>query len=163
MNILGVDPGTKVVGAGIIKVSSAPNYVFHDSLFLGKIKGHSEKLVEVFNFLTNLIRNYSINVIALEKAYYGKDYHASELLNQVRGVVFLLAGLNKIDIYEYPPAKVKKTVTGDGRADKASVSKVVELTLSRKIQGSSDATDALAIALCHYYITKEMEKYAGLS
>ena len=156
MRVLGVDPGTNLIGFGVIEGrSKIPSYVYHSVVDLRKIKRNSQKLTRVFKEINWFIDNYKVDVVALEKAYGGKDYHASDLLNQVRGVIILAAGLNNISVYEYPPAKVKKIVTGNGRAEKFEVAKVLEYTLSVKLGGKYDATDALAIALTHFYICGE--------
>ncbi len=160
MRILGVDPGTRFLGIGIVEGrSSGLLYIWHEVLNLDNVKDNKEKLVKVFNKITDLIKHYDIDTISLEKAYIGKDYHASELLNQVRGVILLSAGLSKIPVFEYPPAKVKKIVTGDGRAEKSVVAKILELTFSMNFESRYDATDALALAVCHFYISKTEERY----
>ena len=164
MRILGVDPGTRFLGIGVVEGrDSGLSYIWHEVLNLSRIKDGKEKLVAVFNRVGELVSGFGIDVIALEKAYSGKDYHASELLNQVRGVVLLVAGLKGIQVYEYPPAKVKRVVVGNGRAEKSEVAKVLELTFSISIQDRFDATDALALALCHYYVSRERERYDRFS
>ena len=156
MRVLGVDPGTNLIGFGVIEGrNKIPSYIYHSVVDLRRIKENSQKLTRAFKEINWLIDNYNIDVISLEKAYGGKDYHASDLLNQVRGVIILAAGLNNISVYEYPPAKVKKIITGNGRAEKFEVAKVLEYTLSVKLGGKYDATDALAIALTHFYICGE--------
>ena len=155
MRILGIDPGTKIVGLGIIEIrDKKAYYIHHSSLDLRREKDSNKKLVEVFKKVSEIINQYNINEISLEKAYRGKDYHASELLNQVRGIILLIGGLKNIPVYEYPPAKVKRVVTGNGRAEKFEVARIVEYTLSQKLEGAYDSTDALALALCRYYTSR---------
>ncbi len=156
MRILGIDPGTKIVGLGIIEVKDGKiSYVHHSSLDLRREKDSRKKLVQVFRKVSEIVTQYRIDEISLEKAYSGKDYHASELLNQVRGIILLIGGLKNIPVFEYPPAKVKRIVTGNGRAEKFEVARIVEYTLSQKLDGTHDSTDALALALCRYYVSKE--------
>jgi len=157
MIILGIDPGTQILGIGIIKAEkNSPVYKFNKDLILKKIKDRRIKFTTIFNEINNIIDEYSIDEISLEKAFTDKDYHASEMLNQVRGIIWLISGLRNIPLSEYAPAKVKKILTGNGRADKISVQKIVELTINKTFTGTTDSIDALAIALCHYYLSNKL-------
>ena len=154
MVILGIDPGTQILGIGIIKSENGVvTYLYNDDLYLKKIKNREEKYKTLFDEIKKVIELYSIDAIALEKAFTDKDYHASEMLNQVRGIIWLISGITQIKLFEYAPAKVKKILTGNGRADKLTVKKIVELTLKKEFGKTSDSIDALAIALCHHYLT----------
>ena len=157
MNILGIDPGTQILGIGIIKSEkNQPVYLFNKDLILKKIKDRGTKFTVIFNEINNIIDEYSVNEISLEKAFTDKDYHASEMLNQVRGIIWLISGLRNIPLSEYAPAKVKKILTGNGRADKITVQKIVELTINKRFTKTTDSIDALAIALTHYYLTQKL-------
>ncbi len=161
MVILGIDPGSRFLGLGIVGDSGGGlNYLWHDTLNISRVRETKDKLVAVYRSVLKAVEDFHVDVIAVEKAYGGKDYHASELLNQVRGIVMLVAGLSGVDVFEYPPAKVKKIVTGNGRAEKGEVAKILELTFSMEFgKDRYDATDALAIAVCHYYVSRERNRY----
>ncbi|MCB0415179.1 MAG: crossover junction endodeoxyribonuclease RuvC [Bdellovibrionales bacterium] len=149
--ILGIDPGSQVAGYGIIQVHSnnIPVHKTHGCIRLAKSMTFSEKLAQIYKELSHLIRDYQVNEIVIEKAFLGKNVDSALKLGQVRGVCLLVAGQNNLPVYEYAPASIKKKVTGAGNADKEHVRLVVLRQLGIQSEAALDATDALAMALCH--------------
>jgi len=150
MVILGIDPGTRIIGYGIIKKERNTLR----ALDFGVIKTTPEKtagenLEETFTQLKKLIQTYKPEVIGLEKLFYFKNKKTVISVAEARGVILLASSLDNIPTQEYTPLEVKIAVTGYGRADKKQVQKMVPYIL--ELEGpleSDDAADALAVAVC---------------
>lgn len=156
MRVLGIDPGTMVTGFGIVDN-------IRDKLFLvdyGTIEGKRknsfpDRLKMMFDGLTKAIEEYKPEQIALESAFYGKSVKAAIKIGEARGVAILCAAVERIPLFEYAPTEVKRAVTGSGNAQKGQVSKMVRVLLNlSEIPEKYDATDALAIAVCHCHRMK---------
>lgn len=150
---MGIDPGTSVMGYGVIKISG--NNI--ETLALGvvmlnKLKDHTEKLRNIFLRTSRLIENYLPDEMAVEAPFFGKNVQSMLKLGRAQGVV-MAAGLSRdIPIVEYSPRKIKQAITGNGNASKEQVAAMLESTLMTKIEVKyMDATDGLAVALCHHY------------
>ncbi len=156
MRVLGIDPGTMVTGFGIVddirgKLSSVS---------FGTIEGKRkdsfpDRLKMMFDGLNNAIEKYKPDQIALESAFYGKSVKAAIKIGEARGVAIVCAALADIPLFEYAPTEIKRAVVGVGNAQKVQVSKMVKILLSlSEIPEKYDATDALAIAICHCHRMK---------
>jgi len=156
MRVLGIDPGTMVTGFGIVddirgKLSSVS---------FGTIEGKRkdsfpDRLKMMFDGLNKAIDDYKPEQIALESAFYGKNVKAAIKIGEARGVAILCAALAGIPLFEYAPTEVKRAVVGIGNAQKMQVSKMVKVILSLSdVPEKYDATDALAIAICHCHRMK---------
>ncbi|HAD96597.1 MAG TPA: crossover junction endodeoxyribonuclease RuvC [Cryomorphaceae bacterium] len=151
--ILGVDPGTNILGYGIIKVSGKKVEVLTlDVIMLNKIPDHAVKLKAIFEKVSNLIEQYLPDEMAVEAPFFGKNVQSMLKLGRAQGVI-MAAGLNRgIPIQEYSPRKIKQSITGKGGASKEQVAGMLESILNTKIEHRyMDATDGLAVALCHHY------------
>tara|TARA_R110002072_G_scaffold169672_9_gene323252 strand:- start:1221 stop:1775 length:555 start_codon:yes stop_codon:yes gene_type:complete len=151
--ILGIDPGTNILGYGIIKITGKEiSTLSFGVIMLDKIEGHTLKLKSIFEKTSSLIERYLPDEMAVEAPFFGKNVQSMLKLGRAQGVV-MAAALNKnISIEEYAPRKVKQSVTGNGNASKEQVAGMVENILKTKIESKyMDATDGLAVALCHHY------------
>lgn len=157
LRILGIDPGSRLTGYGIIElVGSSMRVITHGTLKLSSTSGRSTvpletRLLLIFQGLTDLIQKHQPQVMAIEKVFFAKNAVSALKLGQARGVA-ILSGVNQgLEIHEYSPNEVKSMVTGQGHADKNQVAKMVQLLTGQKDFESSDASDGLALALCHAY------------
>ena len=153
--ILGIDPGTNLLGFGIIRVTGRKaEYVDMGVLDLRKDKDPYDKLKAIYDCITEVCKNYQPDEMALESPFYGKNAQVILKLGRAQGAA-MMAGLQYgIKVYEYAPRKAKEAIVGNGAASKEQVQLMLEKTLNVTLESKHlDATDALAIALCHHYQT----------
>ena len=151
--ILGVDPGTNVMGYGLIKCTGQKIEIIQFGVIhLSKYKNHAIKLQKIFERISALITEYMPDEVALEAPFFGKNVQAMLKLGRAQGVA-MAAALNKdIPINEYAPRKIKQAVTGNGNASKEQVAAMLKSILKfEEIPKLLDATDALAVAVCHHF------------
>ncbi|MEQ9229037.1 MAG: crossover junction endodeoxyribonuclease RuvC [Cyclobacteriaceae bacterium] len=151
--ILGIDPGTTVMGYGVIKISGA-NYELlqFGVIHLSKYKEHELKLKKIFDRVLGIIDDYHPDEIALEAPFFGKNVQSMLKLGRAQGVAMAAALSREIPITEYAPKKVKMSVTGNGNASKEQVAAMLKTLLKfDEAPKLLDATDALAVAMCHHF------------
>lgn len=151
--ILGIDPGTNILGFGIINVDSkGPHYVDMGVFDLRKIKDPFEKLANIFAGVTELIEEHHPDELAVESPFYGKNAQVILKLGRAQGAALTAAVMKGIPVAEYAPRKAKIAICGNGAASKEQVALMIQKTLKVDLDPKFlDATDALAIALCHHY------------
>lgn len=151
--ILGIDPGTTIMGFGLIKViSKQMQFMQLNELHLKKYEDHYTKLKIIFDRTVELIDTYHPDEIAIEAPFFGKNVQSMLKLGRAQGVA-MAAGLSRqIPITEYSPKKIKMAITGNGNASKEQVAKMLQSTLKLKeLPKNLDSTDGLAAAVCHFY------------
>ena len=151
--ILGVDPGTTIMGFGLIAITQkSMRLIQMNELHLKKYDNHFLKLHHIFNRTIELIDEYHPDEMALEAPFFGKNVQSMLKLGRAQGVA-MAAGLSReISITEYSPKKIKMAITGNGNASKEQVAKMLQQLLNIKtLPKNLDATDGLAAAVCHYY------------
>ena len=151
--ILGIDPGTTIMGFGLIKVvGKKMEFIQMNELLLKKYDDHYLKLKLIFERTVELIDTYHPDEIAIEAPFFGKNVQSMLKLGRAQGVA-MAAGLSReIPITEYLPKKIKMAITGNGNASKEQVAKMLKSLLGLKILPKNlDATDGLAAAVCHFY------------
>lgn len=153
--ILGIDPGTIVMGYGLITVKGSEVSLLELGVLKpGKIKDSYKKLQLIFNTVSGLITKYQPTDFAIEAPFFGKNVQSMLKLGRAQGVAIAAAMRHGLEVTEYSPKKVKQSVTGNGNADKEQVRKMLQTLLSFKENPKQyDATDALAVALCHHFQT----------
>ncbi|MDY0279580.1 MAG: crossover junction endodeoxyribonuclease RuvC [Salinivirgaceae bacterium] len=151
--ILGIDPGTTIMGYGIIDASHSQLKVISLGVIdLRKLKDHYMKLSHIYDRTKMLIEQYLPDEVALEAPFYGKNVQSMLKLGRAQGVAMAAALRFKIPIYEYAPLKVKLSITGSGSASKEQVSgMLMKMFNIETVPSFLDATDGLAVAVCHYY------------
>ena len=151
--ILGIDPGTNILGYGVISVDSkGPHYVDMGIFDLRKIKDPFEKLANIFAGVGELIEEHKPDHLAVESPFYGKNAQVILKLGRAQGAALTAAVMRGIPVAEYAPRKAKIAICGNGAASKEQVSMMIQKTLKMDLDPKYlDATDALAIALCHHY------------
>ena len=149
MRIVGVDPGLRNMGWGVIEVNGSRMYHLANGICYSKGTELAARLLSLYEQLSAVVAEWQPTVAAVEQTFVNKDAVATLKLGQARAVALLVPAKAGLDVAEYAPNKVKKTIVGVGHADKAQIYHMVRLQLSGvKIMGA-DAADALAIALCH--------------
>ncbi len=151
--ILGLDPGTTVMGYGIVIIrGQAMELMQFGVIHLSKYEGHELKLKKIFERVISLLDEYKPDEVALEAPFFGKNVQSMLKLGRAQGVAMAAALSREIPIVEYAPKKVKQAVTGNGNASKEQVAKMLMTLLKiRELPKLLDATDALAVALCHHF------------
>ena len=153
MIILGIDPGTTIMGFGIIRVLRREmEFVQMNELMLTKYRAPFTKLNLIFDRTVELIDTYHPDEIAIEAPFYGKNVQSMLKLGRAQGVA-MAAGLSRqVPITEYLPKKIKMAITGNGNASKEQVARMLQTTLGlRSLPKNLDCTDGLAAAVCHFY------------
>lgn len=150
---MGVDPGTQVMGYGIISVVSQKiELLQYGVIKLSKYSTHELKLKKIFERIIQLIEEYMPDEMAIEDAFYGKNPQSMLKLGRAQGVTMAAALSRNIPIVEYSPKKVKQSVTGNGNASKEQVAFILEKIMQQTLnQEFMDATDGIAIAVCHHF------------
>ena len=151
--ILGIDPGTTIMGFGLIRVEGKKmQFMQLNELQLHKYKDHYVKLRHIFERTVHLIDTYHPDEIAIEAPFFGKNVQSMLKLGRAQGVA-MAAGLSRqVPITEYSPKKIKMAITGNGNASKEQVAKMLQSLLSLKeLPKNLDSTDGLAAAVCHFY------------
>ncbi len=151
--ILGIDPGTNILGYGVISVDSkGPHYVTMGVFDLRKIKDPFEKLANIFSGVNELIEEYGPDELAVESPFYGKNVQVVLKLGRAQGAAITAAIMHGVPVAEYAPRKAKIAICGNGAASKEQVAMMIQKTLKVDLDPKHlDATDALALALCHHY------------
>tara|TARA_Y100000991_G_C21913662_1_gene323450 strand:- start:262 stop:816 length:555 start_codon:yes stop_codon:yes gene_type:complete len=151
--ILGIDPGTTIMGFGLIKTTKKEMELIQlNELQLKKYDNHFLKLKKIFSRTLELIDEFHPDEIAIEAPFFGKNVQSMLKLGRAQGVA-MAAGLSReVSITEYSPKKIKMAITGNGNASKEQVAKMLQKLLKIKtLPKNLDATDGLAAAVCHYY------------
>jgi crossover junction endodeoxyribonuclease RuvC len=151
--ILGLDPGTNIMGYGLITVQKPKLSLMQFGVInLSKYEGHELRLKKIFERVLSLIDEYHPDEVALEAPFFGKNVQSMLKLGRAQGVAMSAALSRDIPIVEYAPKKVKQSVTGNGNASKEQVAKMLMMLFNiKELPKLLDATDALAVALCHHY------------
>lgn len=150
MLVLGIDPGSRVTGYGVV-TQHRGRYRFIDA---GVVKTRPKnpvptRLATIHAGLREVLERHKPDEVSIESIFRHKSSESALRLGQARGVALLAAAQLDIPIYEYNAMTIKKSVTGTGRADKAQIARVVSMLLGKQLDLPSDATDALAIAITH--------------
>ncbi|MFN7326716.1 MAG: crossover junction endodeoxyribonuclease RuvC [Chitinophagales bacterium] len=168
VRILGIDPGTNVLGFAILEVKQRQLSVVEIGVltFTHIDEEHVDKLKYIFEQVQDLVHQYRPSQMAIEAPFFGKNVQAMLKLGRAQGVAMAAGMVNGLSITEYLPKKIKKAVTGNGNASKEQVAGMLENILKRKFQEKYlDATDALAAAVCHHFQSsnplKATKTYSG--
>ncbi len=159
--IMGIDPGTHIMGYGIIKITNnKPSLQNMGVIKLNKFEDHYIRLSRIYSRVLGLIEEYYPDELAIEAPFYGKNVQSMLKLGRAQGVAMAAAISRDIPIFEYAPLKIKMSITGNGRAAKEQVAYMLQKIL--KIPNENmlpylDATDGVAAALCHFYQSQDIK------
>jgi crossover junction endodeoxyribonuclease RuvC len=153
MVILGIDPGTTIMGYGIIRVEhNNPFLLLIGTLDQRKICDHYEKISRIFECTEQLIKEYNPSAMAIESPFYGNNVQSMLKLGRAQGAAISAALHLSVPVFEYAPRKIKQSITGHGDSSKQQIANLLQYILKTEIKADSlDATDGLAAAMCHYY------------
>lgn len=150
MITLGVDPGTALLGYGIIDGTDQPRVLAYGVVETGPERPMPERLLTLFEVVGDLIRRHRPDVLAVEQLFFARNVTTAIAVGQARGVVLLAAAQAGVPVVEYSPSEVKHAVVGYGKAEKSQMQEMVRLILGLdETPQPDDAADALAVALCH--------------
>ncbi|TNE53212.1 MAG: crossover junction endodeoxyribonuclease RuvC [Bacteroidetes bacterium] len=151
--ILGIDPGTTVMGYGIIHVKGKKFDLLNFGIIqLSKLPTHPDKLKRIFERVDGLIKEYKPDEMAIEAPFFGKNVQSMLKLGRAQGVAIAAALKSNIPFEEYTPRRIKQAVTGSGQASKEQVAAMLQNLLKfEEMPKYMDATDGLAVALCHHF------------
>lgn len=155
--ILGIDPGTNVMGYGLLGITGKkPEMIVMGVIKLGKLGDHYLRLRRIHERVTQIVTTYLPDELAIEAPFFGKNVQSMLKLGRAQGVAMAAALARDIPVKEYPPLSVKQSITGSGAASKEQVANMLRHLLDipkEKMPDLLDATDALAVALTHFYET----------
>ena len=153
--IIGIDPGTNVMGYGILGIKGKkPSMIAMGVIELKKFESHYLRLSRIFERVTMLVEQYLPDEMAIEAPFFGKNVQSMLKLGRAQGVAMAAALARDVPITEYEPRKIKMAITGNGAASKEQVQEMLRRILDiprENLLPQLDATDALAAALCHFY------------
>ncbi len=151
--ILGIDPGTNLMGYGIIQgMGKAPGYIDMGVIDLKKGRDHYMKLRKIYEVTLELIEKYLPDEVSIEAPFYGKNVQSMLKLGRAQGVAMAAVLSRDVPVFEYAPRKIKLAITGAGDASKEQVAAMLARMFHLKeIPKNLDATDGLAAAVCHFY------------
>ena len=151
--VLGIDPGSRITGYGIIDYKlNRLRYIESGQLHL---KGDSlaARLQEIFNGLREIVAHYQPGEVAIERVFLHRNAASALKLGHARGAAIVATTLQELPVYEYSATEVKQTTTGHGRASKEQIQHMVRILLNLSRAPATDASDALAVAICHSHLS----------
>jgi len=152
MRILGIDPGTGILGFGVIDMDAKGKVTMLDAgVIRTPVKQpDSDRLLTIFDELTEIIKDQRPDVMSVEKLFFAQNVTTAMSVSQARGVVLLCGKQHQLELHEYTPQEIKMALTGYGRADKKQMQEMVRVVLGLKeVPKPDDCADALAAAICH--------------
>ncbi len=151
--ILGIDPGTNVMGYGLIRTGERePSLVDFGCIEMQQFHDYYEKLRCIFDRTLQLVDEYRPAALAIESQFYGNNVQSMLKLGRAQGAAISAALYRSVPVFEYAPRKIKQAITGYGNASKEQIAALLQKMMKfEAIPEKLDATDGLAVALCHYY------------
>ncbi|MEE9252394.1 MAG: crossover junction endodeoxyribonuclease RuvC [Thermodesulfobacteriota bacterium] len=162
MRVLGVDPGSAVCGYGIIEdTGDGLVHIESGTIDVPRALLLPSKLKTVFDGLRVVIERSRPTCMSIENVFFARNARSSLKLGEARGVAILAAAMFELPVYEYAPTQVKLAVTGKGRANKTEVGKILTILFNREGWEKTDASDAVAIAVCHIHMQETKNLLGG--
>ncbi|GAB4405795.1 MAG: crossover junction endodeoxyribonuclease RuvC [Thermodesulfovibrionales bacterium] len=149
MRVIGIDPGSRICGYGIIEWRDGGKYIASGRIEASRRAPLHIRLREIHDALVEIIRQYRPADAAIEKVFFAKGARAALNLGHARGISLLAASSEGLSVYEYTASEVKKAIVGYGRAEKRQVQEMVMVMLDLNMALSPDSADALALSICH--------------
>ncbi len=163
VRVLGIDPGTRVTGYGIVEQSGRGlSYVCGGEIRPPQTRVLSKRLFILSEELSNIIEEYRPTCVAVEGLYFALNARSAMMLGHARGVVLVSAARYGLDVFEYSPSTVKQSITGYGNAAKEQVNGMIRRLLKSDEIDRLDVSDALAVAICHIHHQRYSGKRASL-
>ena len=147
--ILGIDPGSRITGYGIIAMESGRARHVANGCIRTPEGNLAERLRAIYDSVCEIIVQYRPTEMAVEKVFVKRNADSALKLGQARGAAIVAGASHGLSVFEFSPAEVKQAIVGQGRADKVQVQHMIKVLLNLRVTAQSDAADALAVALCH--------------
>ena len=159
--ILGLDPGSRRTGFGVISViGSTLTYVSSGTIHIDEKATWPERLKEIFDSVREVITQHQPQEVAIEQVFMGKSAASALKLGQARGAAIVAATYDNLPVFEYEARKIKQAVAGTGAAEKKQIQQMVKILLKLPAVPKEDAADALAVAICHAHTQKQLIQLA---
>jgi crossover junction endodeoxyribonuclease RuvC len=150
MRILGIDPGSRITGYGIISVERGKaRHIANGCIRTPEDAALAERLKVIYEGVAAIIDEYEPGEMAIEKVFVNRNVDSALKLGQARGAAIVAGACHGLKVFEFTPAEVKKAIVGGGRAEKAQIQHMIRVLLNMEERAQADAADALALALCH--------------
>ena len=163
MRILGVDPGTIATGFGLIEADKSKiNPVTYGVISSSRNLAFPQCLKHIYSKICGMIVKNHPDIVAIENIFLGKNFKTAVKIGEVKGIVILAAANYEIDVVEYPPRRIKEAITGYGQAGKPQVQKMIVNLLGLSQSLDENASNALAVAICHYHTTQSINNLTCL-
>jgi crossover junction endodeoxyribonuclease RuvC len=162
MRIIGIDPGSRFTGFGIIDIKGDQSVPVHFGVIKAGTGDFPERLGIIFNGIRELIEEYRPDESAVETVFVSKNASSAIKLGQARGAAVCAIINGGVKVAEYSPRSVKQAIVGRGSADKTQVQHMVRILLGLPETPPEDAADALAVALCHHHTQSTLDRMVGL-
>ncbi len=147
--ILGIDPGSRITGFGVIDLQrSQLRHIASGSIDVAELP-FEQRLVAIFDALTEVVRRHQPQVAAIEKVFMNRNVDSTLKLGQARGVAMVAVAKRQVPLHEYSPNQIKQAIVGRGHAEKAQMQHMIKVLLALEEAPAPDAADALAVAVCH--------------
>lgn len=154
MIVFGIDPGIANTGYALVEKDNSKTYkLLETDNFVTKRIPIEKRLYLIFEFLKEKANSYSPDCFAIEKLYFNKNTKTALTIEEVRGTILLLSAQLNIEIFQYTPLEIKKTLTMYGKASKLETKIILESMLRTELPKSDDACDAVGVAVCHFLKT----------
>ncbi|MBN2365830.1 MAG: crossover junction endodeoxyribonuclease RuvC [Calditrichaeota bacterium] len=156
MKILGIDPGLSITGYGVIDTTgNNPHFLTYGVIKKNPKASFPENLLSIYQEIKNIVSSCQPDACAIENIFYHQNKKTAIIMGHVRGVAIVAAAERKIPVFEYSPREIKLSIVGQGGASKTQVQSMIKNILQMKeIPFSEDASDALAVAVCHFHRLK---------
>ncbi len=157
--ILGIDPGSRITGFGVIEVVQGQVVYVTSGCIRVQGKALPERLKSIFDSVSEVVADYCPDQMAIEQVFVKNNIDSALKLGQARGAAICAGMTRDLDVFEYTPTQIKKAVVGKGHADKAQMQFMVRAVLKLPGLPQEDAADALACALCHHHTHETLGQY----
>lgn len=161
VRILGIDPGSRLTGYGLVESTGADLRFLDCGLIQAGSGDFSLRLKCIFDGLGRIIAEHAPDEFAIEKVFVHRNATAALKLGQARGAALLAAATREMSVFEYSPNEVKQAITGRGHAGKEQVQHMIRVLLKLKEAPATDAADALSVAVCHAHVSQTRRRLAG--
>ncbi|MGI2261593.1 crossover junction endodeoxyribonuclease RuvC [Shewanella sp. GXUN23E] len=159
--ILGVDPGSRITGYGVIQCQGRHTRYLGSGCIRTSSDELPMRLKQIFNGISEIIRQYQPDQFAIEKVFMAKNADSALKLGQARGAAIVAATVAELPVFEYSATQIKSAVVGTGRAQKAQVQHMITQLLKLPAAPQADAADALSVAMCHYHTCQSLVALGG--
>jgi len=161
VRILGVDPGSRLTGYGLVEATGAEVRFLDCGLIHAGSDDFALRLKRIFDGLGRIIAEHAPDELAIEKVFVHRNVTSALKLGQARGAALLAAATRELAVFEYSPNEVKQAVTGRGHAGKEQIQHMIRVLLKLKEAPATDAADALSVAVCHAHVSQTRRRMAG--